>query len=215
RQYLIPPPQIRSIPFLPLINQARLIGVLYLENTLIAHAFNPRRIALLKVLAAQAAISLENTRLYRDLQKREAKIRRLFNANIIGICIWNVEGRIIEANEAFLRIVGYNREDLLLGRGSWGGVTPAKWRAADEQALAELAATGVCEPFEKEYFRQDGSRVPVLIGAALLEGRRDEGVAFVLNLTERKLAEEALHKTQAELAHVTRVTTLGEMTASI
>jgi signal transduction histidine kinase len=81
--------------------------------------------------------------------------------------------------------------------------------------LAELVATGVCEPFEKEYFREDGSRVPVLVGAALLEGRRDEGVAFVLDLTERKRAEAALHHAQMELAHVTRVTTLGELTASI
>src|SRR4029077_16346582 len=109
----------------------------------------------------------------------EAKVRRLVDANIIGICIWNVEGRIIEANEAFLRIVGYDRGDLLLGRVSWREVTPDKWRAADEQALAELAATGVCEPFEKEYFRKDGSRVPVLVGAALLEGSGSEGVAFV------------------------------------
>jgi PAS domain S-box-containing protein len=139
----------------------------------------------------------------------------LVDANIIGIVFWNVEGQIVEANEAFLHMVGYGREDLVSGRLSWSEVTPAKWRGADEQALAELAATGVCEPFEKEYFRKDGSRVPVLIGAALLEGRRDEGVAFVLDLTERNLAEEALHKTQAELAHVTRVTTMGELVASI
>ncbi len=145
----------------------------------------------------------------------EAKVRRLVDANIIGICIWNLEGRIIEANEAFLRMVGYDREDLVSGRVSWREVTPDKWRAADERALAELVATGVCEPFEKEYFREDGSRVPVLVGAALLEGRRDEGVAFVLDLTERKRAEAALHHAQMELAHVTRVTTLGELTASI
>jgi PAS domain S-box-containing protein len=205
----------RSVLCLPLLKQAKLIGVLYLENNLTSHVFTPTRIAVLKLLASQAAISLENTRLYSDLTEREAKIRRLVDANIIGILIWNLEGRIVEANEAFLHMVGYGREDLVSGRVSWSEVTPDKWRAADEQALAELAATGVCEPFEKEYFRKDGSRVPVLIGAALLEGRRHEGVAFVLDLTERKLAEDALRKAQAALAHVTRVTTMGEFTASI
>jgi PAS domain S-box-containing protein len=198
-----------------LINQAKLIGVLYLENNLTSHVFTLTRITVLKLLASQAAISLENTRLYSELTEREARIRRLVEANIIGIVIWNFEGKILDANEAFLRMVGYGREDLVSGRVSWREVTPDIWRAADEQALAELVATGICEPFEKEYFRKDGSCVPVLLGAALLEGRRDEGVAFVLDLTERKLAEEALHKTQAELAHVMRVTTLGEMTASI
>jgi PAS domain S-box-containing protein len=175
-----------------------LTGVLYLENNLAPHVFTPARIAVLKLLASQAAISLENTRLYRDLQEREAKIRRLVDANIIGILIWNLEGRIVEANEAFLHMVGYGREDLLSGRMSWSEGTPDKWREADERALAELAATGACEPFEKEYFRKDGSRVPVLIGAALLEGRRDEGVAFVLDLSERKRADEALRQSEEQ-----------------
>ena len=102
----------RSILCLPLINQAKLIGLLYLENNLTPHVFTPTRIAVLKVLASQAAISLENTRLYRDLEEREAKIRRLVDANIVGIFIWNLEGQIIEANEAFLHMVGYSREDL-------------------------------------------------------------------------------------------------------
>src|SRR4029077_13829668 len=102
----------RSILCLPLINRAKLIGVLYLENNLTAHVFNPRRIAVLKLLASQAAISLENTRLYHDLEEREAKIRRLVDANIIGICIFNLEGKIIEANDAFLHMVEYGREDL-------------------------------------------------------------------------------------------------------
>ena len=145
----------------------------------------------------------------------EAKIRRLVDANIIGIVFWNLEGRVIEANEAFLGMVGYGREDLVSGRVSWRKITPDKWREADEQALAELAATGVCEPFEKEVSRKDGSHVPVLVGAAFLEGSRDEGVAFVLDLTERKLAEETLRKTRAELAHVARVTTMGELVTSI
>jgi PAS domain S-box-containing protein len=152
----------------------------------------------------------------------QSKIRCLVNSNIIGICIWDVEGRIIEANEAFLHIVGHGRGDLASGRLRWTELTPSEWREADEQALSELAANGICKPFEKEYFRKDGSRVPVLVGAALLEERRDEGVAFVLDLTERKRAEaqareseRRYHEAQMELAHANRVATMGQLTASI
>jgi PAS domain S-box-containing protein len=152
----------------------------------------------------------------------QSKVRCLVNSNIIGICIWDVEGRIIEANEAFLHIVGYGRGDLASGRLRWTELTPSEWREADEQALSELAANGICKPFEKEYFRKDGSRVPVLVGAALLEERRDEGVAFVLDLTERKRAEaqareseRRYHEAQMELAHANRVATMGQLTASI
>ena len=201
----------RSILCLPLINQAKLIGVLYLENNLTPHVFTPKRIAVLKLLASQAAISLENTRLYSDLEEREAKIRRLVEANIIGIVVWNLEGGIIEANEAFLRMVKYSRGDLVSGRVSWKEITPDKWRAADEQALTELAATGFCEPFEKEYFRKDGSCVSVLVGAALFEGRRDEGVAFVLDLTERKRAEEKLRQSEVYLGGSTEAHPHGQL----
>jgi GAF domain-containing protein len=87
----------------PLINQAKLSGVLYLENNLARRVFTSERITVLRVLVLQAAISLENTRLYRDLADREAKIRRLVDANILGIVTWNIEGAILAANEAFLR----------------------------------------------------------------------------------------------------------------
>jgi PAS domain S-box-containing protein len=145
----------------------------------------------------------------------EAKLRRLVDANIIGICLWHLDGQILEANDAFLRLVGYDREELVSGRVSWREGTPDTWRVADAQALAELAATGSCAPFEKEYVCKDGSRVPVLVGAALFKSWRDEGVAFVLDLSERKRAEAALHQAQMELAHVTRVVTMGELVASI
>jgi PAS domain S-box-containing protein len=205
----------RSILCLPLINQAKLIGLLYLENNLAPNVFTPTRIAVLKLLASQAAISLENTRLYRDLEEREAKIRRLVEANIVGIFIWKLEGEIIEANEAFLHLLGYSREDLVSGRLRWTDLTPAEWRDRNSRAVEEIKATGIVQPNEKEYFRKDGSRVPVLVGAAIFEGSKDEGVAFVLDLSEQKRAEEALQKAQAELAHVTRVATVGELTASI
>ncbi len=208
----------RSILCLPLINQAKLIGLLYLENNLTPNVFTPTRIAVLKLLASQAAISLENTRLYRDLEEREAKIRRLVEANIVGIFIWNLEGEIIEANEAFLHLLGYSREDLVSGRLRWTDLTPAEWRDRNQRAVEEIKATGTVQPNEKEYFRKDGSRVPVLVGAAIFEGSKDEGVAFVLDLSEQKRAEEAVDRqggAQAELAHVTRVATVGELTASI
>ncbi|MBV8275966.1 MAG: AAA family ATPase, partial [Verrucomicrobia bacterium] len=205
----------RSILCLPLINQAKLIGVLYLENNLTPHVFTPKRIAVLRLLASQAAISLENTRLYRDLEIREAKIRRLVDSNIIGIHIWNLEGEIIEANEAFLRMLGYSRADLISGRMRWTERTPAEWTGRDQHAVSEIVATGIFQPFEKEYFRKDGSRVPVLMGGAVFEGSGNEGVAFVLDLSRQKSAEEALQKAQTELAHASRVMTMGELTASI
>jgi PAS domain-containing protein len=92
------------------LKQRRLAGLLYLENALTSSAFTPDRTAVLELLAAQAAISLENTRLYSDLQEREAKVRRLVDANIIGIFIWDFDGHIHEANDAFLQMVGYDRE---------------------------------------------------------------------------------------------------------
>src|SRR6202011_3288625 len=119
--------QARSILCLPLITQARLIGVLYLENNLTAQVFAPARSAVLKLIASQAAIALENARLYRDLEQREAKIRRLIDANIIGIFIWNFDGEILEANDAFLRIVGYDRQDLTDDRIRWTDLTPPEF----------------------------------------------------------------------------------------
>jgi PAS domain S-box-containing protein len=207
--------QARSILCVPLVKQSKLIAVLYLENNLASHVFTPARISVLEVLASQAAISLENARLYSDLQERETRIRRLVDSNIVGVVIWNVQGLIIDANQAFLDMVGYAREDLLSGRLRWTELTPAEWRSADEQAIAELRAVGTVQPREKEYFRKDGSRVPVLIARAIFEWKRDEGVAFVLDLTERKRVEAALRDAHANLAHVERITTLGELTASI
>jgi PAS domain S-box-containing protein len=205
----------RSVLCLPLVKQTRLIGVLYLENNLASHVFTPARISVLELLASQAAISLENARLYNDLGEREARIRRLVDSNIVGIVIWDVHGRIIEANQAFLDIVGYGREDLVSDRLRWTELTPAEWRDADKEIIAELKALGTLQPREKEYLRKDGSRVPVLVARAIFESNQDEGIAFVLDLTERKRVEGALRDLQANLAHVARVTTLGELAASI
>jgi PAS domain S-box-containing protein len=214
--------QARSILCLPLITQAKLIGVLYLENSLTPRAFAPARSAVLKLLASQAAIALEIAHLYRDLEQREAKIRRLVDANIIGIYLWELEGRIFEANDTFLHIVGYDRQDLVSGRVRWTDLTPPDWRDLDARAVEGLKTGGRLAPVEKEYFRKDGSRVPVLIGSAAFDEQRDEGVAFVLDLTERKRAEaeareseRRVREMQMEVAHANRVATMGQLTASI
>ena len=145
----------------------------------------------------------------------ECKIRRLVDSNIIGIFIWAKDGRIIDANEAYLRIIGYDRGDLIAGRLNWRELTPPEWHEADNNRVAQLEATGTAQPYEKEYFRKDGRRVPVLIGAAVFEGSSAEGVGFVLDLTDRKRAERAYAQVQMELAHANRVATMGQLSASI
>ena len=205
----------RSVLCLPLLNRAKLLGMLYLENNLTPRVFAPARITALKLLASQAAIALENTRLYRDLEQREAKIRRLVEANIIGIFIFSLDGRIIEANDFFLQMVGYDRADLAAGRIRWTDLTPPEWRARDALAVAEVKLTGAAQPYEKGYIRKDGSRLPVLIGVAMFEEGGDEGVAFVLDLSERKRAEAEAREMQTEMAHANRMATMGQLTASI
>jgi PAS domain S-box-containing protein len=208
----------RSILCLPLVKQGRLIAVLYLENNLAANVFTPARIALLNVLASAAAISLENSRLYSELQEREAKIRRLVDANIVGVLISRLEGQILEANDAFLQMVRYSRDDVTSGRLQWTELTPPEWQAVSERSVAQLRASGTCEIFEKEYFRSDGSRVPVLVAATVIGDARSETLAFVLDLTERKRAEEErerLRQAQADLAYMSRVITVGELAASL
>jgi PAS domain S-box-containing protein len=145
----------------------------------------------------------------------EAKIRRLVDSNIIGMFMWYADGRIIDANEAYLRIIGYDRGDLTAGRLNWRDLTPPEWHEADDRRAAQLEASGTAQPYEKEYLRKDGTRVPVLVGAAVYEGRSGEGVGFVLDLTDRKRAERAYSQAQMELAHANRVATMGQLSASI
>ena len=97
---------------------------------------------------------------------------------------------ITEANDAFLHMVQYDREDLAHGRVRWTDLTPAEWRDRDERAIVDLKARGSFQPFEKEYFRKDGGRVPILLGGALFESSGNEGVALVLDLTDQKRAQE-------------------------
>ena len=177
-------------------------GVLYLENNLAPRVFAPARLSVLKLLASQAAISLENTRLYADLAEREARIRRLGEANIIGIVIWNVEGRILEANDAFLKWSGTTMRRLPSGRLCWTDLTPPEGQQPTNRPWPKGKRAASVQPYEKEFFRKDGSRVPALVGGALCPRRRERGcrhrARFERTETrrsdDRKRAEQRLHE---------------------
>jgi PAS domain S-box-containing protein len=141
-----------------------------------------------------------------QLRQSEARFRRVVDSNIIGIFFWEINGQITDANQAFLNLVKYTRHDLLEKKISWLKMTPPKYRSLDEQKLAEMTVTTTAIPYQKEYICSDGSRVPVLLGAAFLEGTQEFGVSFVLDLTQRKQAELELQKQQQLLESI--VTTL-------
>ncbi|MCG3114143.1 MAG: PAS domain S-box protein [Candidatus Manganitrophus sp. SA1] len=130
------------------------------------------------------------------LRNSESRFRRVIDSNMIGIVFSDVHGNITEANDAFLQMVGYTREELRSGEISWKEMTPSEYHLLDIKGLDEMAATGVCAPFEKEFIRKDGSRVPVMIGAAFLEGSQEKTVGFVVDITDRKRADERLRESE-------------------
>lgn len=139
------------------------------------------------------------------LKKSEARFSRLVEANIIGVILAGPDGTILEANDAFLKIVGYSREDFQSGTMNWAEMTPPEYYQQDEQVLQELARSGSCALFEKEYVRKDGSRVPILLGAAQLESDQVAWVCFILDLTESKKVEVLLRRQAEELSRANRL----------
>jgi PAS domain S-box-containing protein len=205
----------RSLLCLPLLKQGQLVGLLYMENRLLPHAFTAERVTLLDVLAAQAAISLENARLYDDLRAREARFRQLVDSSIMGTVFWTTTG-IVDANDAFLAMIGYTREDLRAGRVQWPNITPPEVAEIEVGLLERLLATRHAPTYEREFIRKDGGRVPALCGGVLLEGSSDQGVSFVLDLTERKQAEaERAAREVAESANRAKSEFLANMSHEI
>lgn len=128
----------------------------------------------------------------RELVVSESRFRSLKESNTIGIISWRLDGTIEEANDLFLAMIGYDRSDFLTGSVNWRDITPAEFQDRDRQAINELLAQGRCEPFEKALIHKQGHPVPIYIGAAMLAGSRTQGVAYVMDLSERKKAEQQL-----------------------
>jgi PAS domain S-box-containing protein len=134
------------------------------------------------------------------LRQSEARFRRIYESGMLGVIFWNLDGAILDANDKFLEMTGYDRDDLTAGSIDWLLMTPPEYRPLDEASVEELKATGVnAAPFEKEYIRKDGSRVPIIVTGAMLDEARFNGVALAMDITERKQAEEARAQTNAQL----------------
>jgi PAS domain S-box-containing protein len=136
-------------------------------------------------------------------------IRQIIDSNIIGVVIADAAGRIIEANDYYLGMIGYSREEFDKGMVDWRAITPPEWLPADEKAIGELRERGTCAPYEKEYVRKDGTRVPVYLADALLAGPAEQIVGIVLDMTERKRAEDALRSSEKRLRETQEMARLG------
>jgi signal transduction histidine kinase len=214
----------RSILCVPLIKQAKLIGLLYLENSQTSHAFTPARVLVLKLLASQAAISIENARLYADLvtenSEREKIEKALAEAQRIshtGSWHWHVKTGAIDASQECLRIFDI---DPAVGAFSYS-IYMAKVHPEDrrfvEQSLDAAAQAASMFRYENRIVTVDGSVKHVQsIGHPNMTSQGDiEFVGPIIDITDRKRAEEALRRSQSELARVARLSTMGELAGSI
>lgn len=133
------------------------------------------------------------------LQNSETRFRRVFDSSVVGMLFANFQGQILEANARFLEIVGYTRADLEAGRLRWDAITPPEYTALDQAFIEQLTQCGSAQPREKEYYRKDGSRVSVLLGAAVLPDTTDQTVCVVLDISDRKQLEHSKNRLVAIL----------------
>jgi two-component system, cell cycle sensor histidine kinase and response regulator CckA len=147
------------------------------------------------------------------LRESEAQFSRLAQSGIIGMITGDAAGDILEANEAFLRMIGCSREDLVAGKIRWRDLTPPEWQADTARVAKDLRDAGVVTPYEKEYFRKDGSRIAVLVGIVAIGGRN--AVAFMVDLTAQKRAEEALRQSDEQLRQAQKMEAVGRLAGGI
>ena len=133
------------------------------------------------------------------LTESEMRFRSVVESNMIGIGFWDANGEVTGANDALLEMIGYTREDLVSGQISWVELTPPEYGELDRAALKQVAESGSCAPFEKEYIRSDGSRFPILVGAGNLQGCTDKGSFFVLDITDRQQAQNQIRENETRI----------------
>ena len=199
----------RSALGVPLVLRERVLGVLHVDTTE-PHHFTEREVQLLQRVAERVALAVERAQLFqaehearRDTEAAlaralasESRFHRLVDSGIIGIVVGDGE-RVIEANDAYLQMLGYTRQDLQVGKLTREALlTQQDMAAASEYAETEALEKGVSRPFDSEYIRKDGSRVPVLVGVALLQREPPLFVSFVVDLSDQKRLERSLRESE-------------------
>jgi PAS domain S-box-containing protein len=202
---------------LPLLCRGKVVGVANLMRSGSHDPYTQDDLEFVKRIAEHAAFAIANARscaaerrardaaekAVSDLRRAKDRFARLSDSGAIGILVSDLGGRIAEANDALLALVGYSRAEIVSGPVAWADLTPPEWHDVDVRAVKQLATSGVAGLREKEYLRKDGTRVPVLIGSAMLEGAAgqvDECISFVVDITERKQAQAAIERLREERA---------------
>lgn len=152
-----------------------------------------------------ASIAIVKERTEAALRISESRYRKLVESNAIGVTIADIHGHITEANDRFLDLIGYSRDDLAAGRVNWAAITPPGWESVDAKAIEELRTLGVTGPFEKEYLHKDGHRVPFQATVVLLDGGKGEGLCLIEDRTERMRAERKIQEQLDELVRWQKV----------
>jgi len=157
----------------------------------------------------------ERERAGQALRESEERFRSVFESDMMGMVFGLRGGAVTDANDYFLRLLGFTRDDLLAGHVRWNLMSPSEFAAPVEQAVREARETGVSKPFESEFIRKDGTRVPVLCGAAFIGEAHDFGVGFALDLTELKRTEQRLAESERYLDRAQELARVGTWDADL
>lgn len=142
-------------------------------------------------------------RLEDALKKSESRFLSLINSDMLGIRIIDLDGRVLESNDTFLKMIGYTRADLNDGKINWSQLTPTEYHHLDKAKADLIRRTGSVKPWEKEYIRKDGTRVPILVGAASLEENSEMCISLVLDISDRKHLENELRASESRIRGIT------------
>ncbi len=162
-------------------------------------AIGDEETALLDELAADLGYAIETLEIRNEhkraeeaLRASQQKLRAFFDSGLIGMVFGDFQGHVLDANDEYLRVIGYTREELQAGEIRWDRLTAPEYVSRDEQGNAEVRERDACTPYEKQYIRKDGTRIWVLVGYVVLQPEREKSVAFILDISKQKRMEDEI-----------------------